>query len=171
MRVLVLIPLLAVAACGSAPAEKNEAAPTAAARIAAGQWELTTEVTQFEAQDDGAPRINTPVGTRATETVCVDADRPPEAFFAGDGFECGDGSYYVRNGRMSVTLACRREGLSGQIPVSAEGRFTGDTVAFERNIRTILSTEGDVELTQRVTGRRTGDCAPDASSDNAAAPR
>lgn len=170
MRALALLPMLMVAACGSGAAEKNEAAPAATANIAAGQWELTTEVTAFETQDDGAPRINTPVGTRATETVCVGAGRPSYAFFTGADFDCSDGSYYVRNGRMNVTLACRREGLSGQIPIAAEGTFTGDAVEFNRNVRTILSTDGDVELTQRVTGRRTGDCAPDASGDNAATP-
>lgn len=172
MRALALVPMLMLAACGSGTAEKNGAAPAAtAASIAAGQWELTTEVTAFDAQDDGTPRINTPVGTRGTETVCVGAERPSDAFFTGENFDCGDGSYYVRNGRMNVTLACRREGLTGQIPIAAEGGFTADTVEFNRTVRTILSTDGDVELTQRVTGRRTGDCAPDASGDNAAAPR
>lgn len=171
MRALALLPMLMMAACGSGTAEKNVAAPAAAASIAAGQWELTTEVTAFETQDDGTPRINTPVGTRATETVCVGADRPSDAFFTGADFDCGDGSYYVRNGRMNVTLACRREGLTGQIPIAAEGTFAADTVEFNRTVRTILSTDGDVELTQRVTGRRTGECAPDTTGDNAAAPR
>lgn len=172
MRALAFMPILLVAACGSGTNERNETAPAgAAASIAAGQWELTTEVTAFDAQDDGTPRINTPVGTRATETVCVGAQRPPDAFFTGENFDCGDGSYYVRNGRMNVTLACRREGLTGQIPIAAEGTFAADTVEFNRTVRTILSSDGDVELTQRVTGRRTGDCTPDGGGDNAAAPR
>ena len=69
MRVLALIPLMFVAACGGA-APENKAGPTAAAP-APGQWELTAEVTRFTKADQGAPLINTPVGTRTTENVCV----------------------------------------------------------------------------------------------------
>lgn len=158
-----LMPLLLVTACGGGgEAETNEAAP-AATSITAGQWELTSEVSDFRTVDQGQPKIDTPVGTRATSSVCVGADtRPPTSFFAGDGYACEYGAYYVRNGRINVTLACGREGLSGSIPISAEGRITDDGVEFTRTIRTVLASDGDVEITATVTGRRTGDCTPEA---------
>lgn len=171
MRKIVALPLLFAAACGSTPAEKNEAAPAAAASIAAGQWELTSEVTSFRTVDQGAPKINTPVGTRATQSICVSGDRPSDDFFAGDDLTCTDGAYYARNGRLNVTLSCTRQGLDGQIGIGADGNFTADSVTFTRNTRTVLASDGDVEIDTRVTGRRTGDCAPAAEGDNAAAPR
>jgi hypothetical protein len=171
MRAIALMPLLFVAACGGGAAEKNEVV-AAPARIADGQWELTSEVTAFRALDEGAPKINTPVGTRATASLCVAGDRAPVEFFAGDGLDCEVGAHYVRNGRINVTLNCTREDLSGPIPVTADGRYTADTVDFERNTRTILASDGDVEIMTHVTGRRTGDCtATAAGGDNAAAPR
>ena len=170
MRTMAFIPLLCLAACGSGETQKNATAPATASGIAAGQWELTTEVTAFRAADAGPPKINTPVGTRATESVCVDGDRPPAAFFVGGGYTCGaDGTYYVRNGRLNVTSACSRDGFDGSVETMADGTFTADTAEFSREARTLLSGDGDVEVTTRVTGRRTGDCAPGGNGgDNSA---
>lgn len=172
MRKIAFMPVLLLAACSGETAEKNEAAP-AAANIGPGQWELASEVTGFNRVDDGEPRIDTPVGTRATESVCVGAgERPLTAFFAGPGYDCSYGSYYVRNGRINVTLACTRAGLDGQIPIATEGRVLADgTVEFTRTTRTILASDGDVEITARVTGRRTADCTAEAAGDNEAAPQ
>ncbi|MDQ8758061.1 DUF3617 family protein [Sphingosinicella sp. LHD-64] len=164
MRKLACIPLLFVAACGDGEAEKNAAAPATAASLAAGQWELTSEVTAFRAADGGAPRIDTPVGTRATQSVCVGAGQPPIEFFAGDGFTCTTGASYIRNGRMNVTASCTRDGLEGSIQIMADGTFQADSAEFNRNIGTMLSTDGDVEITARVDGRRTGDCTPGTES-------
>lgn len=168
MRATMFLPLLLLSACGSGGAEKNETAP-AAARIAAGQWELASEVTAFRTVDAGAPKIDAPVGTRATASLCVAGDRPPPELFAGEGYDCSYGDYYVRNGRINVTLNCTREGLSGQIPMTIDGRFADGTTEFTRSIRTALASDGDVEVTARVTGRRTGDCTAAPGGDNAAA--
>lgn len=160
-----MLPLLFAAACGGggeSTIETNEAATAAPSTIEAGLWELTSEVTGFRQTDQGRPRINTPVGTRAASNACVGADtRPPTAFFAGEGYLCDYGAYYVRDGRVNLTLSCAREGLSGMIPISIEGRVDEDGVEFTRTIRTMLATDGDVEIAARVTGRRTGDCTPE----------
>ncbi len=177
MRALAcMLPLLFATACGGGAetkTESNEAAASAPSTIEAGLWELTSEVTRFRPTDQGRPRINTPVGTRATSSVCVGADaRPPAAFFAGEGYLCDYGAYYVRNGRINLTLSCARDGLSGTIPISIEGRVEEDGVEFSRTIRTMLATDGDVEIAATVTGRRTGDCTPEpgAAASNAAPP-
>ena len=167
MRVAGLMALLLVAGCGGGGgAEKNETAQKAAAPEP-GQWELATEVTSFRTADEGAPKIVATVGSRAAENLCLGAgDRLPAAFFAGEGYDCSYGTYYVRNGRLNVTLDCRREGLDGMIAVTAEGQSHGDSVEFTRGIRTALSTDGDVELETRVTGRRTGECPAGGDAGN-----
>ena len=168
MRALAFIPLLVLAGCGEA-APENKAAPAAAASIAAGQWELTSEVTSFDTADDGAPKINTPAGTRTVENVCVGAEgRPPTALFSGSGYDCEYGTYYVRNGRANVTLDCRRPGLQGSVQLAVDGTVEAEEFEFTRDIRTNLVTDGDVTIAARVTGRRTGDCAAEGGEDGKA---
>ena len=72
---------------------------------------------------------------------------------------------------MNATMMCRREGLQGNIPLTADGEFTADTLEYSRDIRTSLSGDGDVQITQRVTGRRTGECTPEPAGGNASAPK
>ena len=160
MRILGLIPVLVLAACGgNGGAETNEAAAKAASPEP-GQWELATEVTAFRTVDEGAPKIVATVGERATENVCVaPGGQLPAELFAGAGYDCSYGTYYVRNGRVNVTLDCRREGLDGMVAIAAEGNSASDTAEFTRNVRTALATDGDVEIATRVSGRRTGECS------------
>jgi len=165
MRTLALIPfVLIAAACGETPAE-NKAQPVAA-QFSPGQWELTSEVTALAKVDTEAPRINTPAGTRATNSVCAaEGHQLPTAFFSGEGYRCTYGTYYVRNGRVNVTLSCHRDGLQGGMTMSADGTYDGDSVTFTRNLRTNLTTEGDAVIDSRVTGRRTGNCTPETARD------
>jgi len=168
MRWIACTIVVSLAACGGAAEQK---AATKAASVAAGQWELTSEVTAFSKADAGPPAIDTPVGTRATETVCATAGRPPAELFSGAAYDCRYDNYYARNGRLNATMICRREGLQGNIPLTADGDFTADTLEYSRDIRTSLSGNGDVQITQRVTGRRTGDCTPEPAGGNSSAPK
>ena len=165
MRIMACtILLVAVAACGG-EAEQNVAAPKAS-RLTPGQWELTSEVTAFQTVDQGEPKIDTPVGTRATEQVCVGEGRPPAALFAGEGYRCNFGDYYLRNGRINITLQCAREDLSGSVPITVGGDFDAESLDYTRELRTVLATDGDVQITARVSGRRTGECSPATEGDN-----
>jgi hypothetical protein len=162
MRILALLPLLFVAACGESPTE-NKAAPAAEAPTP-GQWTLASQVTRFRNADQGHARIDTPVGTRATQNLCIaPGARLPTELFSGDGFTCTYGTYYARAGRVNLTLNCRREGLSGDIPMTVDGTFTADSITLHRNLRTILSGDGDVEIDDDINGHRTGACTPAAT--------
>ena len=169
MRRIACTMVLILAACGGGGTEKKAA--TKAASLAAGQWQLTAEVTAFRKADQGPPQLNTPVGTRTTESVCVGAGRPPATLFSGADYECRYGNYYARRGRMNVTMLCRREGLTGDIPITSDGTFQADSLEYVRDLRTSLSGSGDVQITSRVTGRRTGECPPEPAGDNASAPK
>src|SRR5690606_6644147 len=140
MRSLIVLPILALAACGESGAvQNNSTAEVRPAALAPGQWTLRTEVTAFTQTDrtEGKrPVIASSVGTRATETVCVAADRPPVDIFAGAGNDCRADNPYVRNGRISVQMLCTREGLTGNVMVAADGSFTDDSITFDRDVRT-----------------------------------
>jgi hypothetical protein len=160
MRRIAGIAVLALAACGGGGGEENKAATSRPANIAAGQYQLTSEVTAFRVVDGGRGQIDAPVGTRTTESVCIGSGRPPTTLFSGAGYHCQYDNYYVRRGRINVTMACWRDGLTGNIPMIVDGPFTADTIEFVREIRTSLDGPGDVEISTHVTGRRTGDCTP-----------
>ena len=165
MRALALLPLLFAASCGDGAAE-NKAVPAAEA-LAPGQWALTSQVTLFRKADQGRARIDTPVGTSATQSLCVaPGGRLPTELFSGDGFTCGYTSYYVRGGHANVSLDCHREGLTGNILMTVDGTFDANGANLHRSLRTILTTDGDVEIEATVTGHRTGACTPAAPSEN-----
>src|ERR1043166_8862344 len=166
MRALALIGLLALASCGDDSAENKAAA--VAATLSPGQWELSSQVTRFTKTDQGAPRINTPVGTRATQSLCIaPGDRLPTALFSGDEYSCTYDNYYVRNGIANATLTCQRQGLSGSILMTVSGSFGADNVRLHRSLRSILTTDGDVLIEADVTGRRTGAAWPPAPAGGA----
>jgi len=160
MRSIACIAVVALAGCGGGGGEENKAATSRPANIAAGQYELVSEVTAYRVVDGTTGQIAAPVGTRTTESVCVGSGRPPTTLFSGAGYHCQYDNYYVRRGRINVTMACWRDGLSGNIPMIVDGPFTADTIEYVREIRTSLDGPGDVEISAHVNGRRTGDCTP-----------
>jgi hypothetical protein len=162
MRSLVLLPLLALAACsggGEDPAAQNKAKAEAAKnlQLAAGQWQISTEVTRFDSQDNGPPKINTPVGTKQEASACVaegEGKKPAPVLLAGDeDYECEYGSFYMSSGTLNAQLNCRRDGLSGEIRMTVDGTYTADKIDAEQSISTFLSGTGDVTMQTKLTGR------------------
>ena len=166
MRAFALVPLLLAAACSGgseAPKQEEEAAAT---QLDAGQWELTTEVTQFAKADQGAPKINTSVGTKETRTVCIeaaDAKKPLPALFGAEKDECTYGDFYMSSGRLSATVNCNRPGLSGNVATRADLDFKAKSLAGTLSTTTYLTSDGDVQITRKLTGRHTGQCTPEAA--------
>lgn len=167
MRSLALAALFALAACSEAgreeaPKGEAEAEAPAAARIDAGQWEVTTEVVRLVGKDKGAPAFKTPPGTKSSISKCVseaDAAKPPAELFAGAADKCEYRDFYMRNGRVNAAFSCRRPGLEGEIMTRVNGSFTATTLEGTTDIDTYLVTDGDVEVAAKIAGRRVGACA------------
>ena len=162
MRKSILLAPLLLAACGGGEgggeATENKAAEVAGA-LTPGLYEIRSEVTAFDQLDQGQPKIDTPVGTTASEQVCVEpGDRPISNLFTGAEFDCEYHDYYGRNGRLNHTLNCSREGNSGNVGVTVDGTFTADSFEVQRTITTSFVEDGDVRTMATVTGRRVGDC-------------
>lgn len=158
-----ILGLVLVAGCdGGAPPAKQVQAPKAAQALTAGQWETVTEVTDFASADDGSPAIDTPKGTKLTNSVCVAAGeekKPPAALLAGaPRYDCRYGNHYMSEGTLNSDLTCTREGLRGQVMIGLDGSYTADTLEFNQSLSTALSGSGDVRINAKVTGRRTGEC-------------
>jgi len=170
MRLITLVPVLALAACGGEAENNTKAA--AAQSIVPGQYEVTAEVAEFRQTDQGTPRINAPVGTRTTRSMCV----PPGGaivpdLFADEGMSCQVGSSdYVRNGTINLTLRCTRPGTEGNINYVLSGTFDSEGFQGDRELTSLFVGEGDVFIYSRVQGRRTGECAAGASAGDSSAP-
>jgi hypothetical protein len=128
-----------------------------------GQWELTTEVTQFAKADQGTPKIDAAVGTKETRAVCIeaaDAKKPQPIVFGAEKDECTYGDFYMSSGRLSATVNCNRPGLSGNVATRADVDFKAKTLEGTLSTTTYLTTDGDVRITRKLTGRHTGQCMP-----------
>lgn len=169
MRKLVwtMIPVAALAACGG---EAGEKAKGKADALQPGQYEITGEVTNFRAADEGAPKVEAKAGDRIARSVCVtDGAALPPDLFADDGFTCRSAvPIFARGGTLNANLQCDRAGLSGASGYSVTGTFTADSFEAQRQFSTRLTTDGDVVIASTIRGRRTGDCTA-APAGNAAA--
>ncbi len=156
MRILMMVPLCLVAACGG---EEKKAEETTAATMQAGQWEVSSDVTSFRSTDKATPALKAAVGDKSTVSTCIepgDVAKPKPELFAGEGYECKYKSDYIRNGRINASITCKRDALEGEIMMSVQGTYTGDS--FEGTVDTLsyLSGEGDFAMNSKITGRRTG---------------
>lgn len=162
MRALLLLTLTALAACSEGAEQPKQKAAPAAQQLDAGQWEVTTEVTNVKEADAGPPAIRAKAGDKTTDTACIaegQGKQPPPALFMGArGGTCDYRNNYMSNGRMNASIACKRPGLSGDILTSLDGKYTADSFEGTLDTTTYLSTSGDVAIQSKVSGRRTGAC-------------
>ena len=165
-RLLAMASLAALAACGGG--EEKAKAPEAAREMTAGQWTSSLAVTNFR-QTDEAPRplLDMPVGTRSEGAACIgegETRRPPPQLFVGPDFkncEWGD-NFYMGRGSLNGPMTCQRDGV-GEVEVTVVVNFTGDSYEGRVDMLTRLAAEGDVILSARAEGRRSGaQCAPAA---------
>lgn len=167
MRLLLISGVaVALAGCsGETPTNQAASAEVRPATIPAGEYEVTATVTQFRSTDGGTPVVQAKQGDTATARACVGADgaAPPE-LFAAKGDVCTAQNAYVRNGRMNMTLNCKREGTAGNIMTEVGGSFTKDSLKGTATTVSSLYGSGDYQLNQDFTGRRVGACAPAAAS-------
>ncbi len=167
VRIVIAVPLLALAACGGG----EEKAAEVPATMPTGQYEVVAAVTEFRPGEDGEPKVSTPVGTRTTRSLCANAAEPPADLFADEGETCSYASpAYARGGTINVTLNCTRPGLNGAITYSVDGSYTADGFEANRRASVLVDGPGDSNATATLTGRRTGECQPAGPATPAPAP-
>jgi hypothetical protein len=164
MRYLTILPLCLVAACSDDAGEKQAA--DAPATIQAGQWETSLEVTGFRSTDRATPALKAAAGDKSTAQSCVeegDTKKPEPELFVGPGYECDYKDSYIRGGRINATLKCERKALKGDIMMTVDGSYSGDSFQGIVTATSFLPGDGDFAMTSKVSGRRTAPaCAPAA---------
>ena len=174
MRALILVPLIAVAACSGEGGEKKEATAAKPASFPAGQWQADFEVQNIQSVDKTEPALAAKAGDKETVTACAtEGAGPPPELLAGPGYQCQTKNSYVRNGRINVSLDCDREGIDGDLMMTVAGSYTADTIEGSVKTTTYLPGRGDFEMSRKFSGRRTAEtCTPaaaDGEGGNAAA--
>jgi hypothetical protein len=170
MRYLTIVPIFLAAAC-SGGGEEKKAEEAAATTMAAGQWEVSHEVTSFRSTDKATPALKAAAGDKTTSPACieeVDAAKPKPELFAGAGYECKYKTDYIRNGRINASITCERDALEGEIMMTVQGTYKGDSFEGTVDAVSYLSGEGDFQMSSRMSGRRTAPaCAPEGDKDKA----
>lgn len=145
-----------LAACGG---EKPAPVEEAAAKLNAGLYELNSEVLLLASTDKTAPATKLRQGEKQVIKACVMPDGQPQPELLGEaGDQCQIKNSYIRNGRMSAQMSCKREGLSGEVMPAMMGSFTADGFEGEVTTLTYFVKDGDYRMTRRVTAKRIGDC-------------
>lgn len=165
MRGLIVIPLCLAAACSGGGEEKKAA--EAADALQSGQWEISSEVSDFRSTDKATPALKAVAGDKTAAPACIEAgkeDKPPAEMFAGIGYECEYKDRYISGGRINLSLECEREALEGKVMVSVQGTYKGDSLEATATATSFLPGDGDFVMKSKVSGRRTGPtCAAPAA--------
>ncbi len=150
----------ALASCGGEQ-KAEPAAEGPPATLPAGLYEMSSEVIQLASTDRTTPATSLKQGDKLVTRACVAAEGMPEpAMFAEDGDTCQIKNSYIRSGRMSVQLSCKRPGKSGDVMPAMMGSFTKDGFEGEITTLTYFIEDGDYRVTREVTAKRVGDCPP-----------
>lgn len=158
MRGLFIVPLCLAAAACSGGAEENKAEEVAAA-MQAGQWEISSEVSDFRSTDKATPALKAAAGDKASAQACIEKgkeDKPPAEMFAGVGYECDYKDRYISGNRINLSLECEREALEGKVMVSVQGTYKGDSLEGTATATSFLPGDGDFVMNSKISGRRTG---------------
>jgi hypothetical protein len=153
---------LMLAACGGGSDKKQEAAAEeeAPAKLAAGLYEVSGEVTELASTDKSTPAIKLKQGDKNVIKACVGADGQPDPALLADaeGDKCEIKNSYIHNGRMSAQMSCTRPDQTGYVMPAMMGSFTKDRFEGEINTLTYFVADGDYHMTRKVTAKRLGDC-------------
>ena len=150
---------LALAACGGEQ-KQEKAAEEVPATLAAGLYEVTSEVTALASTDNTTPAIKVKQGDKFAAKACVAPDGKPAPELLADaaGDKCEIKNSYIRNGRMSAQMSCVRAGKNGPVMPAMIGSFTADSFEGEVSSLTYFPDDGDYRMTRKISAKRVGDC-------------
>ena len=146
-----------LAACGG---EKPAPAQEEADALKAGLYEVTSEVTALDSTDKTTPFTKLKVGDKTVVKACVGPDNKPapELFAEAEGDKCEIKNSYIRYGRLSAQMSCKREGRRGEVMPAMMGSFKADSFEGEITQLTYFIEDGDYRMTRKVSAKRVGDC-------------
>ena len=162
-RHMMLAALIALAGCSEAPAPVAED-KTPPATFPAGEWEVSTLTESLKSADKSTPATIHKVGATIVAKVCAaPGPKPDPALFVESGDKCSTTTAYARNGRVNLAYNCTRPGR-GMVMPTIDGKYDADTFEVVTAVGSYFKADGDYIMTQRIKGKRLGDCAPAAKA-------
>ncbi len=160
-RYLMVAMLLPLSACGGETAKPAEdQAPPAA--FPAGEWEFSTLTETLKSADKSTPATIHKQGETKVAKVCAaPGAKPDPALFVETGDKCSTTTAYARNGRVNLAYNCTRPGR-GMVMPTIDGKYDSDTFEVAASVGSYFKADGDYIMTQRIKGKRLGDCTPGA---------
>ena len=164
MRAQMMVAIgLTLAACGEAPAPvaADTAPPTT---FPAGEWEVSTLTETVKSADREAPAtIHKAGGTLVARVCAAPGPKPDPALFVETGDKCSTTTAYARNGRVNLAYNCTRPG-KGMVMPTIDGKYDATTFEVATGVGSYFTGLGDYVMTQRIKGKRLGDCTPAAKA-------
>lgn len=162
--------LLAGSCSEAAPdAAQAEAPAKVSAALSPGQYEARWTVAAVKSTDNSTPSTALKPGASGTAAGCVsEGGEIDPAIFAEGEDSCTQSSSYVRNGRISVQMSCRRAGKIGSVMQSVDGNSSADSFDAEVSTSTYLDGSGDYHLVRKLTATRVGECRAQGAAPQAA---
>lgn len=156
--------LLPLSACGgetAKPATEDKAPPAA---FPAGEWEVSTLTESLKSADNSTPATIHKAGATKVARVCAaPGPKPDPALFVETGDKCSTTSAYARNGRLNLAYNCTRPGR-GMVMPTIDGKYDAATFEVAAAVGSYFKADGDYVMTQRIKGKRLGDCTPEAKA-------
>ena len=161
-RYMMIALLLPLSACGGEtanPAAEDKAPP---ATFPAGEWEVSTLTESLKSADKSTPAtIHKEGATIVTKVCAAPGEKPDPALFIEAGDKCSTTTAYARNGRVNLAYNCTRPGR-GMVMPTIDGKYDSDSFEVAASVGSYFKADGDYVMTQRIKGKRLGDCTPDA---------
>lgn len=149
-------PALLLVACGNPEPATNEAADAVPAAFPPGEWEVTLSVASIRSTDNSTPAVSAKQGDKATRKACIAAPDDLIKLFTAEGANCTVVTTFARQGRLNNGYQCKAP--KGTTSPTVYGRYTADTLDVSVDTASRLSGSGDFTMSEKVTGKRLGDC-------------
>lgn len=174
-RLLIIAPLLMVAACGGEAAKDGAGTDTAAATsgdggtMKAGQWEIATKVDDISMPGmppEAAAQMKS-AKTTANTSVCFTEEqvkKPDLTKVGNQNGNCTTERNVYEAGKIDVAATCKG-GAGGDSTVKMVGTYGAESFAYamETTSKSPMG-GGDMTMKMDISGTRTGECTADAKA-------
>ncbi|ODP36693.1 DUF3617 domain-containing protein [Sphingomonas turrisvirgatae] len=174
MRNAVLIPLIALAACGGNDVSLTNASPQEVAskvdaagglRFKPGKWEITVQTLAVDIPGlDPATKkqmSDTMLKKSQTTASCITSEQaksPPAEVIARSQGRCKYEKFEIDGGSIDGTLVCPAQGAGGPMKMRVAGTFDETSFMIDNDMESAAPNGPAIKIKAKSSGKRIGDC-------------
>ena len=150
--------LILLVACDDMAAPRGE--PTPGAEMTPGKWRFETEVVEMSSDKRSDSELERMTNKPPVDERCIGSQETKRVsdLFPKHGGDCTIEQDEIRDGIVKARAQCRSGELLSETKI--DGSYSATKFEALSNTKESGSTksDGNIDLTMRVTGRRIGDC-------------